>query len=193
MTRQLTKREKAMIVVLALMLVFLVYNQLVLKPTTAEMSTIEKNMMDTESSMLVETVKNTRLVYMKNQLAALGKTPNTTITTMPIYDNSQNVIVELAGILTAATDYQLSFPQTKEEGNLVRRTININFTCTGYEKAGLIMKQLASSRYRCRIIDFSIVAKADKTASTTIVQAADITKNPLQVSLIVIFYELKVK
>ena len=123
MTRRLTKREKVMIAVLALLLMFMVYNQVVYKPVNAQLSSLEKTTLDVESSLQVETVKNTRLQLMKTQMANLAKTPNTTLTPMPTYDNSANVMKELSTILSLASEYDLSFSPLKEDGTLVRRTI----------------------------------------------------------------------
>lgn len=193
MNRKLTNREKLMIAILAMLLIFMVYNQLLFKPVTAEMSKIQQSKNDVEDMQQVEMIKGVRLQYMKSQLAALSKNPGQITTTVPEFDNSQNMITELAAILSSATDYELSFSQVKQEGQLVRRTIGINFSCVGYEKAGQIMKQLSASRYKNRITDFSILTKVPQAqASSTTVKLPDITKDPVQVSLIVIFYELKV-
>ncbi len=189
MRRNLTKREQAMILILIVLIIFMVYNLLVLTPVAKEMSNIQKSKYDVEDALQVEMIKSLRLQYMKNQLAALSKNPGQLSVITPTYDNSQDLIKELAAILSGVTNYDLNFTQVKEEGAIVRRTIAINFTCVGYEKAGQIIKQLSASRYRCRITDFSIAARSG--AASTSVQAADISKDTIQVTLMVVFYELK--
>lgn len=189
MSRALSRRERALAAVLAVLLVALVYYLLVYQPVQEELSSVETRQLDIAASIEVERAKTVKLEQMRGELALLEQNGAQETAPMARFNNEQNVITELSAILAAATDYDLSFSPLVTDGGLVRRSIGMSFGCADYADARDILEQLYSCRYRCQIGDFSLSARTSAAAGGG-GQARDLTLNPVQVSLTVTFYEM---
>lgn len=186
MSRALTRREKVLMTVLALLLMALAYYLLVYQPVREELASIRSGMQDMESRIALEQAKAVRLEQMREQLESLGHSEESGLTPMAEYDNAQNVMAALASVLSSAAYYDLSFSPVAADGRLVRRSIGMTFGCAGYADAREILRRLAACPYRCSIGDFSITAEPPAAAAAE----PDLTRDSVRVSLTVTFYEL---
>ncbi len=188
MSRALSRREKALMGILAVLLIALAYYLMVYQPVEEELASIEARKLDIQSSIDVETTKSLLLARMNNELEELRKDGETEFAPMAAYDNAQNVMNELASILSTATDYDLSFSPVVTDGSLVRRSIGMSFGCAGYANARAVLEQFYNCRYRCRIGDFAITAVLPKNADAGL--EPDLARDQVRVSMTVTFYEL---
>ena len=188
MSRALSRREKLLVAVLALLVVALAYYLLVYQPVLEQVASAQLKQRETQSSMELERLKTVRLEQMRRQLEELRQDGVQTLAPMARYDNAQNVMAELAVILSAASDYDLSFSPVVIDGALVRRSIGMNFGCAGYADARAILEQLYACRYRCAIGDFTVTAQTP--AGETAESQSALSLSPVRVNLTVTFYEL---
>jgi len=188
-SRALSRREKVLVVIFALLLVTLVYYLLVYQPVQEACASLELNRLDTEISIQVEQAKSIQMEKMREELEALRKNDGIEVAPMARFDNAQNVMAELSVILSAATGYDISFSPLADSGNLLRRTIGMSFGCSSYEDARAILQQLYACRYRCQINDVSLTAQAPPASDA--LRVSDLTLDKVQVSLTVTFYEIR--
>lgn len=154
MTRKFSLREKILMSILAVLLIVCLYVLLVDQPvrnTVAEAAVRKEN---AESTMMIETAK---LAKMRKMQAALAELSEGTQADVPDYDNAKEVIRLLNRALSQADEYDLSFPPVEMNGQIACRTIDMTFTCNGYDTAKNIMQVLYDSPYRCEITALSFV------------------------------------
>ncbi len=84
------------------------------------------------------------------------------------YDNSQAVMLELHGILSAAEDYSLAFSTVEAEESIVRRSISLTFTSASYDGAKGILQQLHDSMYRCLLSELTINIGSGSRSSVSV-------------------------
>lgn len=188
MSRALSRREKVLVTILALLLVGLAYYLLVWQPIAEQLDAAALRQREIESCIELERLKNVRLEQMRRQLEEVRQDGTAPLAPMPAYDNAQNVMAELAAILSGATDYDLSFSPVVKDGALVRRSVGMNFGCACYDDAKRILEQLYACRYRCAIGDFTITVQPSGNAPGAAV--SDLALGAVRVNLTVTFYEL---
>lgn len=177
MTRDMSRREKVLLLVLVLMLLAFAYYLTVQKPVRQELDTITEQTLDVETKLQVEQLRAARTAQMRKELEEMERSGGNSPVPIPTFDNLQNVMVELNGILAAADNYDLNFSSPVMDGSLVRRAIGMSFTCGSYADARAILDHLYACRYRCRIGDLSL--SGDLSGSEGV-----------QVSLTATFYEI---
>ncbi len=156
-SKQFTKREKALLVLLAVILLAACYYWFVQQPIATELQRIELEQGDAQTQQMALEAKAQRLEQMRAELALLYAQPGGLAET-PAYDNLQNIITQFNSILAGTSAYDLNFQPVEmpEEGNVVRRVISMNFTCGSYDTARQLVQRLhnaarsASFRWRPR-------------------------------------------
>ncbi|MPM66233.1 hypothetical protein SDC9_113140 [bioreactor metagenome] len=182
MSRAFTQREKVLLTVLALLLLATAYYRLVYQPVETELTAIAAGRVELESQLQVEQTRRTVLTRMRQSLAELEQAGASAPTPLAVYDNAQNVLFELADVLSAAAEYDLSFSPVTTEGNLARRVIGLTFVAPDYDSLHGIMERLYGGPYRCQIGDFTFSAAGQSRA--------DLIGGPVRASLTVTYYEL---
>lgn len=190
LSKQFTLREKVLLVLLSLLLVGAAYFWLVHQPVEAAMSEISLAMEDADMERTVLQVKRQRLEDMKAELEGILSGTGSGVET-PDYDNLQNVMVFLNGILANAGDYSLDFQSVEqpEEGNIVRRVINMSFTCPSYADAVSVLTRLHDCAFRCQIGTLSLMPADGQETGGGETRAAALLDGPVQVNLGVTFFE----
>lgn len=176
MSRKFTGREKALLLVCAVMLLGIFYYQFLWKSTEAVIasSDISEPAMELE----VEEAKTQQMMRMKNEMETLKDELTSEV---PSYNNINNVIIELNTILSQADTFSLDFGEAAAEGTTVRRDISVSFHTGSYATMKAILSDLHDCRYRCLIQDLNISAAGTNTGIRS--------GNDLNVSLTVRFYE----
>ena len=163
MRRELTGREKLLLVVLGILLAVSGYFLLFYTPMKEER---ERCLAETENCTIQIEAANIRLEEkrrMERELEELfSKEPPPL--SIPDYDNREPVMFELHSILTAAMDYSLSFSTVDASQTIVRRSISMNFTAPGYEAARDILRKLHDCSYRC-LLDNLVISFAGDSVS----------------------------
>lgn len=159
MNRAFTNREKALMVVLAVVLFACVYYLFVFTPSQEVINNAKSQAAQLETEVTLQQTMAAQKSSMEAELAdkmASGAKPKKTAR----YDSSDAFMKELDGILAGAQTYTLNFadPEKSEDGSTVRHSANINFTASSYTAAKDLIAKLVDSKYSSLVTDFSISA-----------------------------------
>lgn len=188
-TRKFTRREKVLLVIMAIVMVAGAYFWFVQMPLSAQMLEIQTAQADAESELIVLQAKARRQNEMEAELEKLKS--STIYAETPKYDNLQAVITTLNSIMAETNDYSLNFQPVvqAEDGNIIRREISMKFTSGTYDQARRVITRLHDGAFRCQISDLSISAIAPADAGQGYVATLD--KNSVDVSLTITYFESK--
>ena len=187
LTKEFTRREKVLLVILALVLLFAVYFLAVHRPVTEGLDRIQMESETVSADLMVLEAKQQRMEQMQAELDEILAQPN--VAEIPDYDNLQQVMVFLNTVLSSASEYTLNFQglQQPDDGGILRRTMQMTFVSTSYDVAKSMIEYLQNCPYRCQLSDFSIVPAGTNAQSAG--NNAALLDGPVQVSMTVTFYE----
>ncbi len=179
MNRALTRREKVLLLLLALLLLAMGYMKLFYEPLQTERIAAETRLADAEDAQLLEQARLHQMRQMEAELEKLKADGAAKAAEIPAYDNIENVMVQLNAILSAAQEYSLTFSEVAfGEDGTVSRPIQMTFTAVSYAAARTILNDLYHGWYRCSLSGMSVSADEDVSRDS-----------PVNVSLTVTFYE----
>ena len=149
MSRDFTRTEKILIIVLALILVGLAYYQFVDRPVRQSIVNAQS-----EADML-----QTELTAAQARLAAAQKVKNSMdeleasgqMSWMGSYNNSKAEVAFLNSILADTLQYSVSFSNVTRAGNQIRRSFTLEYRTASYASAHEIMARLCLSHDRCLV------------------------------------------
>lgn len=180
MKREFTQREKILLLVLVAILLLTGYLKLFLAPVEKQYTDAQAKYADAQDSL---TLAESKLASMKKMEAALKKLEEagaSSDVTIPAYDNSDNVMVQLDAILGSAVNYQVTFSDVSYGSNLVSRPVKLTFTARNYAAAKEILTSLYNCKYRCALSDIAISSGSD---------TGNVRTESVSVSLTATFYE----
>jgi len=159
LSRDFTRTEIILIIVLALILVGLAYYQFVDKPVRASITNAQS-----EAGML-----ETELAAAQARLAAAQKVKNSMdeleasgqLSWMGSYNNSKAEVAFLNTILADTLQYSVSFSNVTRAGNQIRRSFTLEYRTDSYAAAHEIMARLCQSYDRCLVSDASCSQEKD--------------------------------
>ena len=161
MSRSFTKREKILLLVLCVLLLGILYYQFVYKTTVAMIDKYDTA--DLETDLQIE---QTKAINIKNMEKEINANKSGSGGVVASYNNIKNELAALNDIFAAASSYNLDFGQAVQDGDAVRREVNVTFTAANYSQAKAIIKAIHDCRYRCLIRSMSVSA-ADTEVSAT--------------------------
>lgn len=176
MKRQFSFREKVLLVILALLMIFCMYYILVDKPVRETLADASMRQSAAESEL---TVASVRLEQMHQMQAALLELSETAEADVPDYDNARSVVELLNAAMAQAQAYTLSFEPVTKQGAIATRPIQMDFRCANYEAGKRILQTILDSPYRCRITSMSMMS----------VSGQDVLQAEVAVKANVVFYE----
>lgn len=166
LTYTFSKREKALLVVLAVILLAIVYYRFVFVAVNDQVDSLEGQIAQTEDQITVDTAKSLELKSMQAAIEdyeAAGRSQ----TTMPAYDNITPLMATLNGTLSVTNNFSLAFDELDgSETGLVKRGVTLDFTCADYATARGVIDALAQGRYPCSIESVSITDNVATSAAT---------------------------
>ena len=168
LSRDFTRREKILLLLLALILVGLVYYRFV-DQTVREAVTTARTESEALNSEI--TAYESRLMHLRdlqNQLDTMEEENN--LSYMPSYNASKEEVAFLNDILANTINYSISFSNVTRAGDQIRRMFTLQYETTTLEEASLVMQKLCSYENRCRVGD--IRCTISETGYTTISAAA---------------------
>lgn len=190
MNRAFTKREKVMLVILAVLIIGIGYLKLLLEPINAGI----ENYQQMEAMEQDQILLNASLVQQKRQmeqeLQELFESGDPS--PIPTYDNSANLLVELHKILEGSAEYTLNFTGTNpmDVQYLVGRPVNLTFRTASYPAARRIIDKLHDSTNINSISDLSIQFNSGHDQIIYWNESTeDSSKYPIVVSLTITYYE----
>ena len=163
LSRDFTKREQVLLIILGLLLVLVVYYYLVDLPLRSETQRLESERAGLEADVAVAEAKVAEYQRMEEQLAKLGNSA----TYMESYNNRTNEINFLNDLLSSTTAYSISFSPVTVEGNQVRREFQLAYTCGNYSQAMDILGKLTYGHYRCLISDVGCAPVQNSNSALT--------------------------
>ena len=158
-----TTREKALIIVLAVIILGFCYYNFFLSPINDEISNYNAEASVLESELTINSVKSAQRNAMADQIEELKAQGATTI---PEYNNNQNVMMELNSILQGALDYSISFDATSNIDYVVLRPAYLTVTTSTYAEMRAIIDKLYASSNKMRMSDLNItISEKDGTVT----------------------------
>ncbi len=176
MKRQFSVREKVLLIILALLLIFCVYYILVDKPVRETILSASERQSAAESEMTVASARLEKMHRMQSALELLSQEAQADV---PDYDNARSVVELMNEAMAHSTEYTLSFEPVLRQGAIAIRPINMDFRCANYAEGKRILQILLDSPYRCRITEMSVSG----------VSGGDIGQQEVTVKAKVSFYE----
>jgi len=153
MRKGLTVREKILMCILGVLLVYLVYFYVFYTPTQAQIDHYKEEAISIDDEILLSQAKAAKLNKMKAELDELLADGSTEIKELPVYDNSRNLMNSLHFILGQAREYSITFESEIENAGIVRRDVAISYECYEYNVAKEILQKINEGEYRCLIKD----------------------------------------
>ena len=150
-TRDFTRKEKILLLLLSLILVALCYYQFVDKPVRAALEAARTEASELEVELSAVETKLARMRKMRAEMEDI--TAGGTISEMASYNNSKAEIALLNDILADTYDYTISFANVTRSGDQIRRNFTLTFNTDSYTTMSRILTRLSSSHYRCLIGD----------------------------------------
>ena len=178
MKKQLTVREKVLMCILAVLLVICAYYYAFYTPVLQKVATYKGEIEFLEEQNKILDAQVEKMNLMKAELEAIASGEMGNVKEIPAYDNSYNVMYSLADILKKADQYKVNFVEVEEEESIVRRNINMTYSCRNYENVKSIFEQIHDSEYRTLIKDVSY-------------QPSDTGELPYGVTLTFTYFEYK--
>ena len=158
MKKQLTVREKILMLILVILMVVCAYYYAFYVPTTQQVVNLVNQTTSLDEQILLVDAQVARMNEMKAELDAIASGEMGDVKELPAYDNSGNVMHSLSAILESTLEYEVNFSSVEEEESTVRRHISLSYDCADYETAKSILTQIYECEYRSLIKDVSITA-----------------------------------
>lgn len=150
MRRQLTVRERALLVVLGIVAVIGAYLSWVYTPMVNERDRCNAEVLALQDQIDIMQMQVEKQEQMKRELDRIFEMDPDPLS-LPDYDNAQPMMRKLHSVLASAPSYSLAFGSTDSSEAVVRRNVSMTFTAEDYASAKRILTQLNNSEYRCML------------------------------------------
>lgn len=194
--RSFTKREKALLLVLVLIVLAGLYLLLIHTPVENSLAQLAEEKEDAELLVQVAQVRATQYNKMKVELEEIFSQPKDQITVMPPYDNTKALMVELNHIF-GELEYNLNFSDVVFDGNVAIRAVQFRFTAPSYAEARVITDRLCHTGNRSLMNTLTITPSEEEGLESNMNlrfnrdnKQSHIQEGPQTVSGTITFYEL---
>ena len=168
MNRELTRREKILLLVLIVVVLVAGYCKLILIPINDQISSYRLNMEAEQTELDANQGKMAQMQKMQKaieEIKAAGEKR-----TIPQYDNSGKLMIELHEIMSDTLDYSLDCSAgTVQQDYIMLRPIVMTFRTSTYAQARQIVDRLCSSENISQTTYFARRRVAFGTVETTLV------------------------
>ena len=152
LSRDFTRGEKVLLLLLALVVLVLAYFQFVFKPVREGIAKAEAESANLETELTVVKAKVSELERMQHEIDDIMADEN--ISTMPSYNNKKAVNTLLSDIL-GNMKYSATLSNMTRNGNQIRRIVQLQFDAPSYAAMEQVLDRLSGSPYRCLIDNVS--------------------------------------
>lgn len=166
MKAEMTVREKVMLGILGVLVLFCVYYFVFLVPTNEKIETYKSDTLLLEDQILMADAKVAKMEQMQAELDEIMAGNANGLKELPAYDNSNNVMAALSTILEKSNQYNISFSNVVIEDNTVRRNISLNYTCDSYNNAKSILNEIYEGDYRCILKDLYLTSSSSEESES---------------------------
>ena len=155
MNRELTLREKVLLLILIVLVMALGYFKLLYEPVSDRIARYREDAAQEQLEIEQSAVKLAQLERMEQALAKLRADGGRKA--IPRFNNSEALLRELRGLLSATGEYSLDFGDgTTQQGYIVLRPVSMTYRTSTYEQSRAIIDRLSASDNINRISDLSI-------------------------------------
>lgn len=174
-----SRREKALITVLALLLVVAFYYLVVEKRVDEAIATAEQQISFYQTQNNALLARKVKMDNMQKQLDEIFS--KETIVVVPNYDNLQNEMVFLQDALFDTDEYSLSLGNvSKAADGIVSRGISVSYTTQSYASATEILTNVQGCQY-CSTVQNVNISSTQK--------GVPLNNSTIKVSFNIVFYE----
>ena len=167
MNRELTRREKILLLVLIVVVLVAGYCKLILIPINDQISSYRLNMEAEQTELDANQGKMAQMQKMQkaiDEIKAAGEKR-----TIPQYDNSGKLMIELHEIMSDTLDYSLDCSAgTVQQDYIMLRPIVMTFRTSTYAQARQIVDRLCSSENISQISDMNMNTYTEGRNSGTV-------------------------
>lgn len=156
--RSFTRREKVMLVILALVLMVGLYFLCVHRPVEASLAKEAAEQEELDLQIQVAQVRLEQRNKMQAELDEIFALPKDQITVMPAYNNLETLMVQFDSIFMGL-EPKLNFPEIKVNEGVVTRPIEFEFEAPSYDEARAILTRLTRTGQRSLLEGLSINPK----------------------------------
>ena len=149
MSRDFTRFEKILIVVLALILLGLAYYQFVDKPVRQAITNAEAEAQTLQIELDAAQARLAAAKKLQDNMDAIEASGQKSW--MGSYNNSKAEIAFLNAILADTLQYSVSFANVTRSGDQIRRSFTLQYRTQNYEAAHEVMSRLVQSHDRCLV------------------------------------------
>lgn len=178
LSRKFTTREKVLLLILILILVFEMYYLLIHKRVQRDLADAQARVETATISYNAEIARAAKKEEMQKKIQEAEE--NDDVHPLPDYDNAANVVAYLNGVMAAAGEYNLVFNAVSFSDYAALRSINMSFSCRGYSAVKDIVTQLEKGPYYCEVTGISMSAGHG---------ISDAAGDSVSVQLTAVFYE----
>ena len=162
MNREVTAKEKVLLVILILIILAFGYYRFVDQPVRKNLAKAEAEYSTLQSELTEVRVKIRELQRMQDEIDEITSGGKDSF--MPSYNNAKAELAMLNDILNeSVTQYSVSFTNITRYNDQIRRDFQLVFTTPDYESMRAVIDKLTGVDYRCMIGDCSCnVSKTQK-------------------------------
>ena len=153
LSRDFTRVEKILLVILALVLLAMVYYLAVDKPVRMDLQSAEAEKQAIRTELDALQARIARMEEMEAELNTIRGNPQ--VSRMGSYNNSKEELAFLNDILNGTEDYSVTFSNVTRDGDQIRRNFSLKFTASAYEDVERISRQIYASELRWLLNDIS--------------------------------------
>jgi type II secretory pathway component PulM len=180
LNRELTNREKLLLIILIVIILGALYYLFIFQPTEDRISAANITKANLEDELLIADANASKITGMKEEMADIENNGHI-LSSMPSYNAGKQEIDFLNDTLSNnTTDYYVGFTQMTRMGNQIRRNFTLTFTADNYKTAKSIIDALENCEIRCLIGDMVVVPSNDED---------DLLSGPVDVNCVATFYE----
>lgn len=150
-SREFTRTEKVLLLILAVILVGLVYYQFVHRPVQKAIDAAEAEYSALQTEYTVAQAKADQLRKLGEELENMKDSGSASY--MASYNNAKAEVALLNDILSDTGQYNISFANVTRSGNQIRRNFTLQFRTKDYETMRNVIDGLLTSPYRCLVGD----------------------------------------
>ena len=155
MNRELTLREKVLLLILIVLVMVLGYFRLLYEPVSDRIARCREDTAQEQLALEQNAVRLAQMEKMEQALADIRAAGGSKA--IPRFNNSEALLRELRGLLAGTGEYSLDFGDgTTQQGYIVLRPVSMTYRTSTYEQSRAIIDRLSASDNINRISDLSI-------------------------------------
>lgn len=167
MNRELTKREKTLLLVLVVLVLVLGYCKLFLEPIDRQITSLRTNTDIEQAELDTDRVRLAQLEQMQQAIAAIKASGQERA--LPQYDNDQALMTELDKLMAATLQYEVDCTEgTTQEGYLVLHPVTLTYQTASYAQSRQIIDALSASANVNFLSNVDVQYDADKAQYKTV-------------------------